>query len=452
MSLYSALYAGVSGLNAQSSAMAAVADNITNINTIGYKGVEAQFKTMVTDGRARSSYSAGGVVAAPIAMISKQGMMQASSNSTDIAIDGKGFFVTRTAAGGQGEVAFTRAGSFRADEEGYLKNPATGLYLYGYRLDAEGKYVNTGNLDDLEAIRVSDLTGTAAATSRIQARINLNTATDVSPAAAGYTQGDLAKYAADNTFTPKTENQFQRSFTVYDQQGGSHTLNMAFLKTGPNAWKAEIYSSPPGDIMNTSVTPAVKSTNGFIAGGDVKFKPDGSLDLPAGSWLNSALNITYSNQAASVPIKLELGSDGKIDGLTQFGQPSSLISGNTDGGTLGNLSQIEITKEGGADAVFDDGTTRSVFQLPLATFQNPDGLTRVSGNAYNASRLSGGFTLNEPGELGAGAIAANSLEASTVDLAGEFTNMIRFQRAYSASSKIITTVDDMLREVSDLKR
>ncbi|MCP4619764.1 MAG: flagellar hook basal-body protein, partial [Bradyrhizobium sp.] len=138
MSLYSALYAGVSGLNAQSSAMAAVADNITNINTIGYKGVEAQFKTMVTDGRARSSYSAGGVVAAPIAMISKQGMMQASSNSTDIAIDGKGFFVTRTAAGGQGEVAFTRAGSFRADEEGYLKNPATGLYLYGYRLDAEG--------------------------------------------------------------------------------------------------------------------------------------------------------------------------------------------------------------------------------------------------------------------------------------------------------------------------
>ncbi|WP_320077069.1 flagellar basal body FlgE domain-containing protein, partial [Klebsiella variicola] len=90
------------------------------------------------------------------------------------------------------------------------------------------------------------------------------------------------------------------SFTVYDQQGGSHTLNMAFIKTGPNAWKAEVYSNPPGDVMDTSVTPPVKSTSGFIAGGDVNFKPDGSLDLPAGSWLNSALNITYSNQAASV--------------------------------------------------------------------------------------------------------------------------------------------------------
>ena len=115
-------------------------------------------------------------------------------------------------------------------------------------------------------------------------------------------------------------------------------------------------------------------------------------------------------------------------------------------------SAAEISKTGEVSATFDDGTTRSVFQLPIATFQNPDGLTRLSGNAYTISKQSGGMTLNQPGSLGAGGIAAGSLEASTVDLASEFTNMIRFQRAYSASSKIITTVDDMLREVSDLKR
>jgi flagellar hook protein FlgE len=119
---------------------------------------------------------------------------------------------------------------------------------------------------------------------------------------------------------------------------------------------------------------------------------------------------------------------------------------------LGNLSSVEVSKGGLVSAIFDDGTTRAVFQLPVATFQNPDGLTRLSGNAYTVSQQSGSVTINAPGALGAGNISANTLEASTVDLAGEFTNMIRFQRAYSASSKIITTVDDMLREVSDLKR
>ena len=127
-------------------------------------------------------------------------------------------------------------------------------------------------------------------------------------------------------------------------------------------------------------------------------------------------------------------------------------SQNVDGGKVGNLSSVEITKDGKVNAIFEDGSSRAVFQLPIATFQNPDGLTRLSGNAYTLSRASGGVTLNKAGQLGAGAVSSNTLEASNVDLAGEFTNMIRFQRAYSASSKIITTVDDMLREVSDLKR
>ena len=160
MSLYSALYAGVSGLSAQSSAMAAVADNITNINTIGYKGVDAQFRTLVTDGGVKSSYSAGGVAAVPQALVSKQGLIQASGSNTDLAIDGGGFFVTRNSADGTGDLSYTRAGNFRPDEEGFLRN-AAGSYLYGWRLDASGNFTNTGNLNSLEPVRVSDLTGTA---------------------------------------------------------------------------------------------------------------------------------------------------------------------------------------------------------------------------------------------------------------------------------------------------
>lgn len=433
MSLYSALYAGVSGLSAHASAMATVADNITNINTIGYKGTEAQFRTLVTGNNSGGSYAAGGVMAASSAQISKQGLLQASASNTDIAIDGGGFFVTRTGAGGAGDVAFTRAGSFRPDEQGYLRN-ASGLYLYGWRLDASGNYTNTGTVQQLQTVRVSDLTGTAAPTTKIQVRANLQSSADTFSGT--YAVGDMSK----GTVTP----QFQRSFDVYDAQGSTHRVTMGFIKTGSNTWAAETYAVPATDVS---------ATDGVVASGTLKFNPDGSLDR-AGSTaaLFDPINISWTNNAASEPIRVELGTDDGIDGITQFGSVSALISSNVDGGMLGNLSSIEINKAGVVKAIFDDGTSRSVFQLPIATFQNPDGLTSVSGNAYTVSQESGSMTLNPPGALGAGAVSANALEASTVDLAGEFTNMIRFQRAYSASSKIITTVDDMLREVSDLKR
>ncbi len=435
MSLYSALYAGVSGLSAQASAMATVADNITNINTVGYKGVEAQFRTMVTDGRTKSNYSAGGVAAAPMSMVSKQGLLQASGSSTDLAIDGGGFFVTRATSDSTGDVAYTRAGAFRPDEEGFLRNPA-GLYLYGWPLDATGEYTNTGSIAALEPVRVSDLVGTASPTTRIQARMNLQSTTATYAGPPAYAVGGMAS----GTVTP----QFSRSFDVSDAQGGTHRVTMGFIKTGPNTWQSEVYANPASDVT---------AVNGMLASGEIKFNGDGSLDR-AGSTqaLFAPLNVTWTNAAGSVPITLALGSDDGIDGITQSGSESSLISSNVDGGMLGNLSSVEIDKQGVVNAIFSDGSSRSVFQLPIATFQNPDGLTRLSGNAYTISRASGGMTLNAPGQLGAGAIASNSLEASTVDLAGEFTNMIRFQRAYSASSKIITTVDDMLREVSDLKR
>jgi len=439
LSLYSALYAGVSGLSAQSSAMATVADNITNINTVAYKGVEAQFRTLVTDGRASSSYAAGGVAATPITQVTKQGLPQATGSSTDLAIDGDGFFITRSGVSGNDPVAYTRAGSFKPDEQGFMRN-SSGLYLYGWRLNETGGYTNTGNVNALTPVRLSDLVGTAAPTTKVDARINLQSDAATYPpnaAAPAYTVGSLASGAIEPTFT--------RSFTVYDSQGGSHELKMSFLKTGANTWKAETYMNPATDVSGV--------TGGLLANGEIKFNGNGSLDKAGstGTFFNT-LNINYTNGSTSVPIEMSLGEDGGISGLTSFGQPSSLVRGGADGGILGNIAATEISKEGVVSAIFDDGSSRKVFQLPVATFPNPNGLTRVSGNAYSGNRQSGMMTMNAPGELGAGKLLSNTLEASTVDLAGEFTNMIRFQRAYSASSKIITTVDDMLREVSDLKR
>lgn len=433
MSLYSALYAGVSGLSAQSSAMAGVADNITNINTVGYKGVQTEFRTLVTDGRATSSYSAGGTTAAPQQLISKQGLLQASASLTDVAIDGAGFFVTRSGSNENSEVAFTRAGSFKPDAEGFLRN-TSGLYLQGWRLDAQGNYADTGSLDTLEAVRVSDLTGSALPTTKIEMRANLQSTTAVTPA---YVAGTMAAGTQAPTFS--------RPLDIYDAQGSAHRITLGFVKTGANQWQVEAYTPDVG----APVAPAQT----MLVSGTIAFNGDGSLNR-AGSTpaLFGTITPVWNNAADAEPIQLSLGDDGGLNGLTQFGSESALISSIVDGGMLGNLASVEISKTGRVSAIFDDGTSRSVYQLPLATFANPDGLARLSGNAYAGSAASGNFAINEPGSLGAGVLAGGSLEASNVDLAQEFTNMIRFQRAYSASSKIITTVDDMLQEVSNLKR
>lgn len=434
MSLYSALYAGVSGLSAQSTAMASVADNITNINTVGYKTDDAQFRTLVSDGRSGgASYSAGGVAAVTHALVSKQGVLQASSSSTDIGIEGAGFFVTRDGVGADSNIAYTRAGSFTPDSAGYLKNSG-GYYLQGWPLDAQGAYANTGNLGALVPVRVSQLTGTAVATSTLQMRANLD-----STAAAftgTYTAGDMA--------AGTTPAQFSRPVDVTDAQGGKHAVTLAFLKTGPNAWAGEIYATPATDVT---------APGGLLASGTIAFNADGSLDKAgSGAGMFAALTPAWTNGAGTGPIKLGLGSDGGLDGLTQFGGTSAVISSTVDGGLLGSVASVKISDAGIVSAVFEDGTSRPVFQLPLASFQNPDGLTRLPGNAYGVSDQSGSVAINAPGALGAGSIAASSLESSTVDLAQEFTNMIRFQRAYSASSKIITTVDEMLQEIANLKR
>jgi flagellar hook protein FlgE len=433
MSLYSALSSGVAGLSAQSTAMATVADNITNINTVGYKNVETQFSTLVGDTTSGSKYSAGAVVATAKALISKQGLLGASSSTTDLGISGQGFFVTSASREGGDTLQLTRAGSFSPDKEGYLKNTA-GLYLRGWPLDAEGEYTNTGNTDALEAIRVSDLGGTATPSTKLQMRVNLKNTTEAITTT--YAVGDMA-----NGTTPA---QFSNSIDVFDQQGGAHRLTFSYMKRGDNEWVGEIHAVPASDVT---------AANGVLASGTIKFNADGSLDLAGSdpSFFN-AITPTWTNDAGSLPIVLELGTDGGTTGLTQFGSPSTTYSKSANGGVLGSVASIDVSDTGIVSAVFGDGTKRARFQLPIATVPNPDGVQRVAGNAFLPTVESGTFSINAPGSLGAGTIQSKKLEASTADLAEEFTNMIRFQRAYSASSKIITTVDDMLQEVSNLKR
>ena len=452
MSLYASLFSGVSGLSAYSSALGMISDNIVNVNTIGYKETRASFTTLVTESRSTTSYSPGGVQSLPQNLISRQGLLQSSASATDLSIDGAGFFVvssTPTVGQNNDSISFTRAGSFTPDDEGFLKNTA-GLYLLGFPIDSTGSLNPDRPVSSLEPINVSGLTGTAEATTNVTLRANLQNTQPVNPAEATYTGGPGFSMA-DGSITPD----FKRQIQVFDSQGTSHTVTIAALKSStPNEWHVELFIDPASDI-----TPIAPLHGGQIAVGTLAFDQDSRLDLANTSPsltgpvpINWAPGGSSASQAAPSTITFDFGDDGEGNGFTQYDSISTLISSSVDGAVFGNVTGVSIDEEGIVTALFDNGLTRKVYQLPVAVFQNPDGLTRRQGNSYTVSDQSGTFALQVGGTGGAGFVAPSTLEASTVDLSNEFTQLITTQRAFSASTKIITTADEMLSELNNIKR
>jgi flagellar hook protein FlgE len=490
MSINSALLAGVSGLTANSAALAAISQNIANVNTVGYKRTASEFSTVVNSQSRGAGYSAGGVLSNTRNYISQGGQLQRTTESTDLGIAGSGFFVTTQKAEGLDATdarLFTRAGAFRVDEFGYLKNTA-GLYLQGWPVDSNGN-LNTdpSDLGRLRSINVGSVGGTAEATTRAQLNANLKSSQAVSaeataaaayaadpldPAGAGRydpTTNSMAMYDAETGAGVKPD--FEMTVPVSDSKGGQRTVAVSFLKSSvPNQWYAEIRAVPAGDVITGA--PLV---NGQLKSGLVAFTQDGRLDVDAMTALGSAalfsdvtdatINFGASNAAAPAAGEIKwadgLGIDNQsltfnlnasAGGLTQYDSDSVVQAVVTNGTAFGNLSNIEIDENGFVTAIFDNGVTRKIAQVALATFTSPDSLTPANANAYRVSQGSGTYNLKAPGSGGAGFIGASQLEASTVDLSAEFTGLITTQRAYSASSKIITTADEMLAELISIKR
>lgn len=448
MSVFAALFSGVSGLQAYGDALGISADNIANLNTVGFKESRARFSTLVTETASLSSFSPGGVALVPQTLVSKQGLIQASTSATDIAVEGAGFFVVRDAPSAlstEGEFLFTRAGSFTPDKEGFLKNTA-GFYLMGWEVDSQGNIpVNLGDLNALVPINTSGLTGTAEATDLVTMRANLQSSEAVNPLEAAYDP----TVSANNLASGAIPADFERSIQVFDAQGGTHTLIISALNSSAvNEWHVEIYADPA-----TEVVPIAPNVDGQVVTGTLVFNTDGSLNVAASSpGLFAPVTIDWNNGAADSLITFDFGTDGDVDGFTQFDSASTLISSNVNGAVFGNVTGVAIGKDGFVTALFDNGLSRRVFKLPLATFQNPDGLARRQGNAYSVSDRSGNFSMVEPGTGGGGSIAPSTLESSTVDLAKEFTELIITQRAFSANTRTITTADEMLDELVRIKR
>ena len=416
MSLFSALNSAVSGLKAQSTQLAAVSQNIANASTTAYKTAGVSFQSLVTGGSSNSSKATGSVTTTVYQNMTQQGQISSTSNVTNIAIDGNGFFVVSDNLGNTPSAYnYSRNGEFSTDADGYLIN-SEGYYLLGQKTDENGNVlaINSNDLNSLEPIDVSSISGSAKATSEVTFDLNL-------PADAAV--GDT----------------FATSFELFDSLGVSHTVEQTWEKTAANSWTLTLADPhPTNDTATTSGTISPSTI-------DITFDGDGNLL----SHTSNAITITgFTSGASDSNFTIDLGTIGRTDGLTQFssntstpGIEISLI--DSDGVRYGQFSSIEIDNSGLVTALFDNGLRQAIYQIPVATFPNPGGLTHINGTVYDENQNAGNYNLRMPGEGNAGTIVASALELSMTDTSEEFNKMIVAQQAYSSAAQVISTTSDM---------
>jgi flagellar hook protein FlgE len=446
MSLFGSLYAGVSGLNAQSKSMGMISDNVANVSTTAYKGAAAQFAALVTRQAGASSYSPGGVRSLTSYAIANQGLIQATASPTDVAIAGAGFFVVNSLVDGTGEQLFTRAGSFSADADGNLRMP-TGPFLQGWRLDAAGAVIDPNTV---ETVNTQVASGVSSPTTSV--RIGANLDADQAAYTGAYAAGDLATWAATGGASG-VEPHFARDLQVFDSLGRGRSVSMAFLKGAtPNQWTIELYADPA--LVEQPPHPA----SGLLASGTIDFDGFGRLAGTAitpvvSGGVGDPVDIEWAVASGADPstITFDLGTVGGSSGLTQLGADTDVSFVTQDGAPVGQLGGVSIDEDGFVIASFTNGQQRRIFQLPVATFPNPGGLDPRSGNLYAPGDAAGAVLLREAGVGGAGRLTPSALEAANVDLAEEFTKMIVTQRAYSANARVISTADEMLDELVRLR-
>lgn len=431
MSLGTALTAAVSGLQAQSAAIAAVSENIANADTTAYKERQVSFESLVTSGGGASSLNniGGGTSYATSQDLSKQGLVENTGVSTNVAINGGGFFVVADSSTAQPSAyQYTRNGDFSTDENGLLVNNE-GMILLGWATDDQGDITatNSSDLNSLSPIDLNAISGTAGLTTEAEMDVNL-------PADA----------AIGDTFVTTLE--------FFDELGVSHTIEVTITKAAVNEWTFD-YADPyrtdlgSGSTATGTIAP---TTQTIVFNGDGSISTiDGAAAAPFNVSITGLSTTTGSND---VTFELDLGTEDQFNGLTQFASSNStaeleISSIEQDGVRFGQLSGVEIDNDGLVTALFDNGVRRPIFQIPVATFSNPAGLTNVAGTIYDENERAGNLNLRRPGEGNAGAVLATSIELSAVDSSNEFNKMIVAQQAYSSAAQIVSTVDDMFESL-----
>ncbi|MEM0947039.1 MAG: flagellar hook-basal body complex protein [Pseudomonadota bacterium] len=435
MTISSSLNAGVAGLAANASRLATISDNIANSATYGYKRAEANFSSLVIESGS-GTYSAGGVRVTTQRLIDQPGALASTNNATDLAVRGRGFLPVTTesslGAGTAGEFPLFLAttGSFRTDENGILKTN-NGVVLMGWPADPDGSIPtfprDTG--DGLEPVQINVNQFTSEPTTRISLGVNLP-ATETDSTASGNPQ--------------------ELSVEYFDNLGTSQNINIEFTPTIPttpgasNTWTMQLTDSASGGTVIGEYTVVFDDTRG--SGGTIA-----SVTTVSGGAYDPATGELSVNVVGG-PITIDIGAVGTGLGLSQLSDSFAPTSISKDGSPVGNLISVEVDENGFVQANFDIGITRTIYQIPLIDLPNPNGLIAEDNQTYRTSNESGTFFLWDAADGPTGDIVGFALEESATDVAGELTQLIQTQRAYSSNATVIQTVDEMLQETTNIKR
>jgi flagellar hook protein FlgE len=405
----------LSGLNASSIALQTIANNLANLNTIGYKDARVLFRdlfyqTLGTNGSGDPIQSGAGVTVGAISSLFTQGSVDPSGVPTDVAINGDGFFVVQK----DGNTVYTRDGNFSVDKNDLLVT-ADGQSVLGF--PAVNGVITTGQ--GLTPLRLGAGTiSPPTPTSNVQIRTNLN-ATAVN--------GDA----------------FSTPVTVFDSLGASHVLTYTFTKTGSNAWSYAL-TIPQAQITGALTDPVV------IKAGTLTFDGSGNLLTPIANV--TAIKIqNLANGAKDLQFDWQIyqGTNGL---LSQVAAPSSTASTRQDGSGAGSLLNFTIGGDGVVTGNFSNGQTAVLGQLGLATFPNLQGLLRTGRNDFSETLASGQSVVGAPTTGGRGSLSGGALELSNVDIAKEFASLIVAQRGFQANARVVTTFDEITQDTINLKR
>lgn len=544
--MQTSLYTGISGLNANLSALSVIGNNVANINTNGYKGSRVLFEDVMSQSTSGSSEIGLGVNMSGTQRLFSQGAFETTASGLDLAVSGTGFFVVGDSSG----TYYTRAGQFRIDKDGYLVNPGD-MNVQGYMADASGVIgTSVGDIEisnsaiapnattevEIEANIDSNATVTGFVFSSANSDIYFNdganhtadlitdggltsgTAYNGNEVATGIKNALEGTNAGADTYTVTYNDQtgkftitndtgntnsttfswenalttaetllgfdavtsgaiavgstevsdnaggdftlasaadtsnFSVPVTVYDSLGNNHVITMYFRKdslggTG-NLW--DWYAVVDADDSNTGSTEiqangtlTFNTTGALYSDSSITY-PTGGFDFAGGGVQNQTIDFDFGISTAS-------GGTGK-EGITQYGTDSGVSALSQDGYTAGTLQRISVDTEGLIEGVFSNGRTRSLAQLVLASFQSQEGLASIGRTLYIEAVESGQPLIGNPGSSGKGLVQSSTLELANVDLAAEFISMITAQRGFQANSRIITTTDDILAELVNLKR
>ena len=425
-SIINGLFAGRAGISSHGTAIAVTGDNISNSNTIGYKANRAEFEDLMAGEGVIGRQVGSGSSVATVSTIFEQGTLEFTGRPLDLGIAGTGYFVVAK----EDQRYFTRAGNYKVDSAGFVTNQS-GLAILGFPANGSGA---------LEPININTIKQGTVATTEVDIAGNIDASSDLVNTAVipdpglvippTVTYSDLNSFAAYSTVVD-----------VFDTLGEKHTISMFFYHTDTNEYTVRGY-------VNNEEVDATGTLTGYprlIGEKVLTFGGNGQrIPLPVVGTPDFTTNITWKNQSELSDIAVTFSP------MTQYSAQSNILSISQDGQGIGAVTTLAVSSNGSISALLTNGQQTVIGTLAMASFSNPEGLTRLGGNLLSLSTSSGEPVYGKAESGNFGSLKSGTVELSTVDIASEFVKIITLQRGFQASSRIITTINQLLNEIIQL--